>query len=598
MPVLQAIRTLPRAFFSPRGLVLTVLLGMVLALPSLRVGFYLDDYAQLALLESWYPENADLFNLYSFLGTLPLDPWWKHPDFTVSMWRPLSSALLHLDNRLFGHQALGYHAHSILWFTGILAAIGLLFSKALSPRLAVLALLIFALDECHILNVGWIANRHAMVAMLPSLLGLYAHLRWREDDWGPGLPVSVLGYVLGLFGGEVALGVMAYAVAYELFAGPGGKARQRLLGLAPVFLVAGTYALWYKLMGFGAAHSGFYLDPTGEVHEFTRAAASHLPALLAGILLGLPSDLWFFAPDARPFQIVAGSVACLVFAWLLVSAWKDLDTAERRALRWLLPGAGFALLPAAVAQPFDRVLIAPMIGGAALIAVVLHHNWRRSRQRPAENRIGKVLAVCLALLLVGLHLILPPLNRLATYRFMEREWFRLEQLATRIPIDPPSTGARDVVLLTAPDIVIGGFLPLVYGFQGNPMFRSWSVLSLAPYDHVITRSGSRTLELSVVGGQMLASPPERFHRSSSDMMERGDVVETAAFEVEILETNALGPTRVAFRFKRELEDPSLRFLRWGDGVLQAVALPPVGESITVPLMRGPMVAALEDLWSF
>ncbi len=597
MPLTPAIRTFPGVFFSPRGLVLAVLLGMVFALPSLRVGFYLDDYAQLALLESWYPENAGLFNLYSFLGELPLDPWWKHPDFTVSMWRPLPSALLHLDNWLFGHHAVGYHAHSILWFTGILAALGLLFSKALSPRLPVLALLIFALDECHILNVGWIANRHAMVAMLPSLLGLCAHLRWREDGWRPGLPLSVLGYVVGLCGGEVALGVMAYAVAYELFAGP-GKGRQRLVGLVPVIVIAGTYALWYKLMGFGAAHSGFYLDPTGEIHEFTRAAASHLPVLLAGILVGLPSDLWFFAPAVRPLQIIVGSVAFLGFAWLLAAAWKDLGTAERRALRWLLPGAGFALLPAAVAQPFDRVLIAPMVGGAALIAVLLHHFWRRFRQQPAENPFSKVLAACLALLLVGLHLILPPLNRFATYQFMEREWHRLEQLATRIPLDPPSTAPRDVVLLSAPDIVIGGFLPLVYGFQGNPMSRSWITLSLAPYDHVITRTDSRTLELSVVGGQMLASPPERFHRSANDMMVRGDVVETALFEVEVLESHERGPTRVAFRFTRELEDPRLVFLRWGDGDLQAVEPPAVGEAITLPLMPGPMVEALNDLLPF
>jgi len=559
-----------------RGLLLAAVVGIGLALPTLEMGFMMDDYAQLALVESWHPKNAGTFNLYSFLDELPIDPWWKHPELAVSMWRPLPSALLHLDHRLFGHRAVGYHLHSILWFAALLAACGLL----------------FAVDECHLLNVGWIANRHAMVTMVPALLGLLAHLRWREDGWRPGLPLSIAGWAVGLAGGEVALAVIGYAVAYELFAPP--AATRRLAGvvpagLLPVGALGVGYVAVYKLAGFGAAHSGFYLDPTGDPAAFLLGAAGHLPAFFAAALAGLPSDLWFFVPALRPLQVAAGVLALMAFAWLLRRLWPGLGEAERRALRWLLPGALFALLPAAMTQPFDRVLIAPMVGVAALIGVVLAallDRWRAGSRR---------LAGVLALALLAVHLLLPAVGRLAGQHFMARQWRGLARMAERIPIDPASAARRDVVVLTAPDIIVAGFFPLMRAFHGQPPTRSWSVLSLAPHDHRLTRTGARTLELRIPEGRMLTSPAERFHRSAGDPLERGDRVRDELFEVEVLADDGRGPTRVAFRFDRPLDDPGLLFLGWTEDGLRPVTLPPRGETLELPRAPGSIAVALREL---
>jgi hypothetical protein len=587
-----------RASAWPRSaLWLAIVAGVLATLPSVDIGFFLDDYAQIALMESWYPLQADPANLYSFLGDLPLeDPWWKHPEFKVSMWRPLASLLLRLDNRLFGHDPLPYHLHSMLWYLATLIACGLLFRRLLPPRLASLALLVFAFDESHTLTAGWIANRYAMVAMVPTLLAVLAHLRWREDGWRPGLPLSIAGYAVGLAAGEVALGVMAYVFAYELLRLRRRQDRRRT-GLIPVSAVALGYAVWYKIGGFGASHSGFYLDPTGQPLEFLRGAAGHVPALLAGALLGLPADLWFFAPAMRGAQVVAGAAAIVVFGVLTALAWPRLEETTRGALAWLLPGAAFALLPAAVAQPFDRVLVTPMIGVAVLLAALIG-TWVKSARDAASSFARRAPAAIGAFFLIAVHLVVAPLGKLASQRFMAGEWKDLPLLADRIPVETAAGYRPHAVLLTAPDIVIGGFLGLMHGFRGHPPFASWVSLSLAPHDHLVHRTGPRSLELEVLDGELLSSEPERFHRPASERMQTGERAVTPLFEAVVLETGEQGPVRVRFRFDRDLDDPQLVFLAWGDGEVERVRLPAVGESFRVVQHPGPMAAALEDVSPF
>ena len=100
-------------------------------------------------------------------------------------------------------------------------------SAALAGTGGVPALFLFAVDESHLFAALWLANRNALVAAVPVLFGLCAHLRWREDGWRWGLPLSLGGYVVGLLGGETALGALAYLAASRGIrrARPAGPAR-------------------------------------------------------------------------------------------------------------------------------------------------------------------------------------------------------------------------------------------------------------------------------------------------------------------------------------------------------------------------------------
>lgn len=585
--------SLRKLIASPAGYSAALAVGLLVTLPSLDMGFVLDDYAHLALVESSYPLNAGTFDLYSFLGDLPLDPWWKHPDFKISMWRPLTSALLRFDNHLFGHDPVGYHVHSILWYLGILVACGLIYRRILPRGVAVLALVVFGLDECHLLTVGWIANRHAMVAMLPALLGVYAHLRWREDGWRPGLYLSILGYLVALMGGETTLSIMVYAFTYEVFAAE-GTWRNRLVGLLPLGVVGASYTVFYKLMGLGSVNQGYYIDPVREPLAFLLGAATNIPVLLAASLAGFTSDISYFFPALRPIQITVGLIALIFFVALLRAVWRELEETQRRALRWILPGAVLSLLPVAVAEPFDRMLLAPMFGGAALIAVVLAgcwQLWRRSSGPEWRRRAAAAATVLLALF----HLALPAFSRLAGQRITARQWVTLSEDAGQIPVEVSPEAPKDVVLLNAPDIVIGGFFPLMHVVQGKTPFRSWDNLTLGSYELVVTRTGPRTLEVEVVGAQLFSTAPERLHNPQGTRLLRGDTRTGKTFEVEILADNGLGPTKVAFRFDRDLEDSSLAILAWGTEGLVPAEFAADGVTLHLPPAPGAVPLGLKGL---
>src|SRR5947207_5948412 len=108
-------------------------IGAALALraPVLRTGFTVDDYAQLSMLTGAYPVERTPFELFTFskgsahevaaLRDAGFFPWWSNPALRVALFRPLSSALMWCDLRLFGDDAFAYHLHGACWWVAMMA---------------------------------------------------------------------------------------------------------------------------------------------------------------------------------------------------------------------------------------------------------------------------------------------------------------------------------------------------------------------------------------------------------------------------------------------------------------------------------------------
>ena len=104
--------------------------ALVLALPSLFSGLFIDEYIQAARWRAglWsFLQNCFVFGsgdqaanqreLQEGLGA-----WWAAPDFKTAFWRPLSAATHVLDFWLWGPSPLILHAHSLLWFAALIVA--------------------------------------------------------------------------------------------------------------------------------------------------------------------------------------------------------------------------------------------------------------------------------------------------------------------------------------------------------------------------------------------------------------------------------------------------------------------------------------------
>jgi hypothetical protein len=574
----------------PNRHAIILIVGVLLFVPSLWVGFLLDDFYYLGAIEGRFPEHNTKRSLFTFfindeeatriIAAQGGYPWWIDERVRGEAFRPLSDLLIRVDYLLHGKAPFGYHMHSLAWWAAALLGCGLIFRRVLPGTIGVLAFVLFAVDEVHVMPVAWIANRNALVVLAPMLFGLWAWIRWWEDGWRAGRVLAPLGIVIGMAGGELGLAVLAYFIAYTLLGTRATGVRSRLVRLAPIIGLGTAYALTYRLLGFDSSGSGVYHHPIQDPAGFLGAVVTGVPTLLASGIAGFGADFWFANPSLRPVQVVVGGVATLGFLGVLGACWLHLDDSIRRGLRWLLAGSALSLIPVSAVFPSDRMLLVPGIGLTAALATVLVQAYRSWRTRRSRWLIG------VGGYLVAVHMLLAPLLTIGIQTLLVKHSREsLELAASPVVVE---AGGKETILIFAPDHVVGLYLPRMVDHLEGLAAKSWRPLSIAPYDHWLRRTGSRTLELEVAkDGVMLRSLFEELFRDPENQLAPGTVADRGLLRAEILSANDRGPTRVAFHFDRDLSDPMLYFLVWQDGELRVADLPAIGEEVFLRRTLGP-----------
>ena len=169
----------------------SIALGVWLFWPTLRLGLFADDYTALAMADGRFAAPRGAFDLFDFANGRPADvaalrrlgsiPWWAPPDFRVSFMRPFSSALVHIDRALFGDALWAYHAHSIAAWALLVIATSALYRRLFTRGVAAMATLLFAVDRSQHFPVLWLSNRGGLYASALGVLGLMAHVRFRQE---------------------------------------------------------------------------------------------------------------------------------------------------------------------------------------------------------------------------------------------------------------------------------------------------------------------------------------------------------------------------------------------------------------------------------
>jgi hypothetical protein len=581
-----------------------VLLGLVLVLPSVGAGFFADDYLQIAQLEGWSANPVGPLDLYSFVppGRAKVAalvdrgaPYFIAPNLKLRFFRPLSSALMALDHRLFGRQPLGYHVHTLLWYVALLAVVGALLRRAAPRSLALLAFLVFCLDDGHALSVTFIAARYAVISCILVWLGLGAHLRWRVHGWRPGAALAPLLGALGLAASEMGLAALAYLVAWEICERRPGWRR----ALAPTVLLVAGYLAVYRLTGAGARGSGAYLDPFGDPQAFLRELPARVLLLFGNLILRTPIDLAFFDDRLRAPLIAVGGAAAVVVALWLPRALRRLPADDAARVRWLGLGAAGALCAGTPGTLGDRLLFAAGLGGAVVVAALLRDAWQLFRAQRARLLAG------MALVSLGLpNLAIAAIALPAKTAFFAKSFAGYRRLAREAEIAAP-VPARVVVIalddlfplhLLAARAVEQGRTPdelgpIARGEGGalagpDSLGRLGSgVLSMAAAEQRLRRTAADTLELSSVDATLFDGAWPSVFRARSLPLPRGSVVRTAYMTATVLNDRGGRPTRVSFQFTRPLDDPSLVLLTFRDGGLRRLTIPPVGTVIELPRLK-------------
>jgi hypothetical protein len=596
-----------RTWLAHRRLPLVLsLLAVLLCAPSLWLGLYADDYVLWAALADPSPAPAlarSPWRLFAFIDSEPalrrmMDfggvPWWTSPGLRLAFFRPLAGLTHWVDFRLWPQHPWLMHVQSLLWFGAAIGAAAVLYRRLVRPEwVAGLAALAFAIDDAHASPADWIANRNATIAALFALLALIAHDRWRRDGWRPGLVLGPLALLLGLLGGEMALAAGAYLLAYALFLDEAPWPR-RVASLAPAAVMGLAWALAYRALGFGATGSAMYVDPVSSPLEFAGAVVSRAPLLLFGQWF-LPSQtsLLLSQRAAHVLWLVACGLAVLLAVLLVPLLRRD------RIARFLALGMVLSILPACSTFPHDRLLFLVGLGGAGLLAQLLAGLVDGAAWLP-RARAWRASAVATGAVLSVLNLVLAPLGLAHGSADLRTLGRLIEPAARSLPADP-SVRNQTVLIAQAPTAFFTVFGPLMQLAAGRPVPRRMLVLGSSIHAVTIERPENDTLLVRPDGGYLL--PPGRplpgvaqpdfdprylmplfdvLYRDATPMR-LGDRIELTGVTVEVTALTADGrPAEARFRFDRAVEDPSLLWLRWRDGVYVRFEPPPVGAKVTLP----------------
>jgi hypothetical protein len=491
------------------------------------------------------------------------------PAMKLHFFRPLASLTHALDHYLFGAAPVAEHAHNLLWYALLLAALWCVLRRGSGPRwVAALALLLYAIDECHGGAVRWISNRNGLMAPTFGFLAVWAHDRWRRDGWlaGAGLAPAFFALAMGSAEGGVAtLGyLMAYAVCLDRATWP-----RRAVTLAPYAAIVVGFVVAYRVGGFGARNAIAYVDPGTEPLRFVATVVSRVRHYLHSMIAGPPAEAMTFyevVDPALPYAMWAFAMVTVVgFLWLT----RPLLRRDPDSRFWLL-GAALAAVPICAGFPADRQL---MFSSAGILAVVARFLAAFASERAAlfptrgRRRLATIGVVLLFLSAVPISAALMIVRTSAT-----------------------SEGSRVLVDASLPrDAEVAGQTLVVVNTPLESL-NFYTHFARAVADEVtpaVTRvlsCGGRPLRIERLDDHTLRIGTDRYlmilRRNPGRELRVGDRVDLPGMHVVVEQVTEQGvPTVARYRFDVPLESSTLRWQQWGPEGFTAFTPPSVGGSV-------------------
>jgi hypothetical protein len=577
-----------RALAHRRMPLVVAILAFVAMLPALTGGWQMDDYFQrctllgygdtrpIQVFEPYLDRQHNLAQMA--FGTMP---WWGSPDMHQVFFRYASTISMMLDYRLWPNHSALMHLHSLLWLFAAVLAAALLYREVMGATwIAGLAALMYALDGAHAVPAEYLANRNALIACCFGFLSLLTFVRWRNHGHSHDRWVSVLMLALSLSAYEMGVATAAYLFSYALIVDRDGI-RERVVRLIPHGAMLGAWALIYKLGNFGSHGSGFYLDPLHNPIGFATLFCQRAAFLLMGQWTPVPAEMGMaYAPGssaALHLTIFAFAIVALLVLLLIPVVLRD-----RIAGFWAL-GALLSLVPIAAVGPENRVLGFVGLGSMALLAQLTEFVLARSSV--AIPRVWKGFAWAATLILLLNHLIAAPFLGLARIAYQANVNSRLDRAMASVPSDP-QLASQDLVLINPADqVYLVGEIWAVKRLANSAMPRHIRELS-AGGTLEVTRVGPRSLQVRFPAG-FFSNDFSRYLRNPNERLSAGQHFELPGLSVTVESIDEHGdPAEVLYEFPVPLEDSSLRWIRWHDGVYVPWTLPSVGQTETFSPERG------------
>lgn len=586
------------------------ILAILLTLPGLWLGWQTDDHLHRATLTDEFPRLAlarrSFPEMFAFIkdglvaegGAIDRGdlPWWSPPNLRLAFFRPVTGLTHWVDYKLWPHSPWIMHAHSIAWYALTVALAAILFRRfSLSPIVAGLAALIYAMSDGHGLPAVWLANRNAVIAACFGICTILLYDRWRRECSITGAILAPISLLAAVLANEGAVAVGAYLFAYALFIDP-NRTWRRFAALAPSVIVGVAWWWAYKHGGYGATGSGVYVDPGGEPIKFLAAIAERAPLLIYGMFSAPPSDVHILLsqPAVQIFWVISLCVLALIAVHIAPHIRAD------NRIRFAALGMMLSVIPACATFASDRLLMFAGIGGALVIAQLIVTAWQpiaSTRKVRGTRYVGGTLVV--------IHLIMAPIGLMMAAHNVREFGTSFEKAGLSLPNDDRIAKQRLIVVST-PSAFVASFANIYAATLHRATAQEMLVLGSGVYEVQVKRTNERTLVVSQAGGWLMhpgqwpTDDTDQFQWASIqylfqtfDLLFRdsqpfvpGERIELSECVIEIVTvTPDHRPATVSFQFRKPLEDDEYRWVYWKTDRYEAFDLPSVGETIILPPPR-------------
>jgi hypothetical protein len=394
--------------------------------------------------------------------------------------------------------------------------------------------------------------------------------------------------------------MLGFFLSYELLVAQGPLAA-RLRSLWPALTPALLFVVIRALLGHAPRHSGVYLDPLVDTHQFFVEFSKRVPALIADLVLNVRSDYytfglpwtyalvksghlnesWLWSVSAwRRIHVILGFVAAVVLIALIRSTPRD---AKSRNARWLLLGGLLAILPVTGSFPSSRLLLIAVIGFAPFLSTWAIAAFRDLRARYATAKLRTSWLAGCAGLLALYHVLVPSWQSYLEIYGTYINANAVRRTVLEMQVDERTLPQKRMVVVSALEGGASLYIPLTRARYQRTLPETCWTLSLTAADHLFTRDTLRSFILSPMSGYaLLAGDPENMLHPTDHPFRVGQSVDVGGMRVKVLALLRGMPKVIRVSFDVPLEDPSLLLVQPTTKGLRKFRIPGVGESVIIP----------------
>ena len=561
--------------------------GMVLMLPALWVGFQFDDYVQRAMMLEYIPlPHSGFWGKLNIFVTLTGNPpfndflrdmgflqWWSSSHLKMSFFRPLSGLTMWIDYQLWPNWPSLMHLQSLLWYGGLIVVVALYYRRLMGvATMAGLAALFYAFDFSHAFPTAWLANRNALIAVFFGVCCLFYYDRSRREGKGRFGMISAVFFGLALCSGESALATLAYLLAYALFIDR-DKGRKAFTALWPCALVFIIWAGIYKTFGFGTYGSGSYLDPLASPGAFMAALIVRVPLLLMGQWSQIPAE-----NAAMSFGMTPALIFSFVLILILTLVLHPIIRKDRVARFWLT-GMLLSLLPVAGIEPNNRLLFFSGLGAMGLMAQLILYMKAKAGCLPV-SRFWRVPAFVVMIYLILGRMIFSPLVMPISVYMLKPVGDPFAEAVRHLPNNSKLAG-QSLIIVNTPFVLSSALILPVRKLENRTLPAFIRELSANGLPVEIKRVDENAIKVRVAGG-LFKGNAGRLWRSDDEPIAVNQEFKVPGMTAKVTQVGKDGPEEIVYRFSVPLEDQSLRWVQWKNKTYAPFTPPAIGESVFLP----------------